>query len=224
MIRLGRRVGDVAHGIVIDDARLTLIGEGPNDEIHRDLLVEASVRREHLGLVVLRGIPDDADPRSPVALEVDLLDLIRIDDLLIVPANASGKSQVRENRPLVLKIKGQDLMGRVGVERGDRRVVHSGVWRRPVEMVIDWFGRIDTVRVDRDELPARISLEDIGVFFLVLHAELDFVIPIKRRDRAADEISLEVLVLDQPEAACLKEIVLGVLILNDVSVGARGTD
>src|SRR6185369_596101 len=87
-IGLRGRIGHGAGGAVIEDARLALVRERADDEVHRDLFVVAAVRAEDLRLVQAARVPGEAEARRVVFLQIDLRHAGGVDDLLAVPAHA----------------------------------------------------------------------------------------------------------------------------------------
>ena len=97
-VRFRGGIGRDARRTVVDDARLPLVREGADDEVHRDLFVELSVRSVDLHLMDAARIPDEAEARREVLLHVDLRDARGVDDLLAVPAHAVGHDEAVRSR------------------------------------------------------------------------------------------------------------------------------
>ena len=157
-------------------------------------------------------MPAAARPR-PVAIDTDP----GIDDALAVPPHAGVDHQLVVDRPAVLRIQRVDLVLRRCDERGHRRVRHCRVRRGPVEVPVNRLGRIHRIGEHIDLLSAGHALDHLRFFGFVLDARLELVVVHEAHRRACVMLAVEVLVLDQAEAAGLEEVVIRVAVLNRVS-------
>ena len=222
--RRGLDVGNERHGVEVVDRGLAFRAVRADHEVHRDLLVEVAERAEDLGPAVLRRIPAEADARGPAPGEVDLLRAVARVHLLVVVAQAEADREARRERHRILQKERPDPLIRGGVQLRGRDVVGQARRRdRPVEVGVDRLARVAGVLVDRDLLAARHPLDDVGLVLEELDAALELVHPhvLGGGDRA--HVPLEVLFLDQAEAARL-EVVDRIDVLDLVPARERRID
>ncbi len=222
--RRGLDVGNERHGVEVVDRGLALRAVRADDEVHRDLLVEVAEGAEDLGPAVLRRIPAEADARGPAPGEVDLLRAVARIHLLVVVAQAEADREARRERHGILQKERPDPLIRGGVQLRGRDVVGQARRRdRPVEVGVDRLARVSGVLEDRDLLAARHPLDDVGLVLEELDSALELVHPhvLGGGDRA--HVPLEVLLLDQAEAARL-EVIDRVDVLDLVPAGERRID
>ena len=218
-VGLGRRVGDGGGRVVVDDPGLALEGERADHQVHRQLLVVAPEGAEDLGVAVRLRVPDEAEPGRVVLVEVDLLGAGGVDDLLAVPAQAEVDGEVGADRPAVLGVDGGVFVLRRGEQGRDRGVVDGRRGGGPVEVAVDRL--VEGAEEDVHPLAAGHPLDDVGALLLVVEPELDRVVAGEAGGRAAVEVALEALLLDQPEAAGLEEVARHVAVLDGVAGAAR---